>query len=171
MTIDPTGYSPDGQLPQAIPLQCTDCGTDRHLSIRSIESLRPYSETLVAVSYTCTACGQFLAHAADVAHVAVILNRRGRRTPDVRFHSPITTDETTENVLAVYLSTRVLRCSCGFQMSCPNRRSGCHLPMSFVAIPAHRLPISPQKFRAPPRHDWTCLSELYCNPRLAARLR
>ncbi|MDQ0823290.1 hypothetical protein QFZ79_001032 [Arthrobacter sp. V4I6] len=141
MTIDPNGYTPDGQLPRAIPLQCTDCGTDRHLSIRSIESLRPYSETLVAVSYTCTACGQFLAHAADVAHVAVILNRRGRRTPDVlvfgghyihcgrpmqkagsemhRFYSPIATDQASEDVLAVYLSTRVLRCSCGFQMELP----------------------------------------------------
>jgi hypothetical protein len=141
MTIDPDGYSPDGQLPRAIPLQCTDCGTDRHLSIRSIESLRPYSETLVSVSYTCAACGQFLTHAADVAQIAVILNRRGRRTPDVlafdghyihcgqpmqkagtgtqRFHSSITTGQASEDVLAVYLSTRVLRCSCGFQMELP----------------------------------------------------
>jgi hypothetical protein len=143
MTIDPNGYLPDGQLPRALPLQCTDCGTDHHLSIRSIESLRPYSEILVAVSYICTACGQFLAHAADVAQVAVILNRRGR-TPDVlvfgghyihcgqpmqkagsglqRLHSPITTDQATEDeddALAVYLSTRVLRCSCGFQIELP----------------------------------------------------
>lgn len=138
MTIDSNGYAPDGQLPRALPLQCTDCGTDDHLSIRSIESLRPYSETLVAVSYTCTACGQFLAHAADVAQVAVILNRR--RTPDVlifgghyihcgqpmqkagsglqRLYSPITTD-TQDDALAVYLSTRVLRCSCGFQIELP----------------------------------------------------
>jgi hypothetical protein len=142
MTIDPSGYTSDGQQPRAIPLPCTDCGTDRHLSIRSIESLRPYSETLVAVSYTCTSCGQSLAHAAGVAQVAVILNRRGRRTPDVlvfgghyihcgqpmqkagtgteRFHSPITTGQAaSEDVLAVYLSTRVLRCSCGFQMELP----------------------------------------------------
>ena len=47
------------------------------------ESLRPYSDTLVAASYTCAACGQFLTHAADVAQVAVILTRRGR-TRDVR---------------------------------------------------------------------------------------
>ena len=140
MTIDPNGCTPGSQLPRALPMQCTDCGTDVHLSLRSIESLRPYSETLVAVSYSCTACGQFLCHAADVAQVAVILSRGGR-TPDVlifgrqyihcgqpmqkagfglqRLHAPITTDPDAEDALAVYLSTRVLRCACGFQMELP----------------------------------------------------
>jgi hypothetical protein len=141
MTIDPNGYQPDGRLPRAVPLQCTDCGSDRHLSISSIESLRPAAETLVAVSYTCTACGQFHSHAADVAQVAVILNNSKARTPDVlvfgghyihcgrpmqkagaglqRIHLPVTTDQPADDSLAVYLSTRVLRCACGFQIELP----------------------------------------------------
>ena len=111
-----------------------------HLSIRSIEALRPASETLVEVAYTCTTCGLFYAHPADVTQVAVILNRPGR-TPGVLvfsghyihcgqpiekagaelrgLHAPVTTDHTTGDPLGVYLSTRVLRCACGFQMELP----------------------------------------------------
>jgi hypothetical protein len=107
------------------------------VSIRSIEALRPASETLVEVAYTCTTCGLFYAHPADVTQVAVILNRPGR-TPGVLvfgghyihcsepmekagaelrgLHTPVTTDQTT---LGVYLSTRVLRSACGFQMELP----------------------------------------------------
>lgn len=141
MTIDPKGYTPDGRLPRGVPLHCTDCGSDRHLSISSIESLGPTSETEVMVSYTCTACGQFHSHAADVAQVAVVLNNRRGRTADVlvfgrhyihcgrpmekagsglqRIHFPVTTDQHTDGGLAVYLSTRVLRCPCGFQIELP----------------------------------------------------
>jgi hypothetical protein len=126
--------------PQASPLRCNECGTDRDLAIRSIEALRPASETLVEVAYTCTTCGLFYAHPADVTQVAVILNRPGR-TPGVLvfgghyihcgqpmekagaelrgLHTPVTTDQTTGDPLGVYLSTRVLRCACGFQIELP----------------------------------------------------
>jgi hypothetical protein len=141
MTIDPNGHAPDGRLPQASPLQCTDCGSDSHLSISSIESLVPASESLVTVSYTCTVCGQFHSHAADVSQVAVVLNNCQGRTADVlvfgghyvhcgrpmekagsglqRIRFPVSTDEPTDGTLAVYLSTRVLRCPCGFQIELP----------------------------------------------------
>ncbi|MDQ0850972.1 DNA-directed RNA polymerase subunit RPC12/RpoP [Arthrobacter sp. B3I9] len=141
MTIDPNGHTPDSRLPQASPLQCTDCRSDSHLSISSIESLGPASENLVTVSYTCTACGQFLSHTADVAQVAVILNKYQGRNTDVlvfgghyihcgrpmekagsglqRIHLPVKTDQPTDGALAVYLSTRVLRCPCGFQIELP----------------------------------------------------
>jgi hypothetical protein len=94
----------------------------------------------VEVSYTCTACGLYYTHGADIAQVALILNRPGR-TADVlmfgghyihcgqpmektsselrRLHSTVSTDGGTDETLEVYLATRVLRCSCGFQMELP----------------------------------------------------
>jgi hypothetical protein len=141
MSARSSGDSSGGlRQPQTSPLRCNECGTDRHLSIRSIEALRPASETLVEVAYTCTTCGLFYAHPADVTQVAMILNRPGR-TPGVLvfsghyihcgqpmekagaelrgLHAPVTTDQTTGDPLGVYLSTRVLRCACGFQMELP----------------------------------------------------
>jgi hypothetical protein len=140
MSINPNGPLPSGGLPQALPLRCSGCGTDSRLSIQSIEALCPASETLVEVTYTCTACGLFYAHRADVAQVAVILNRPGRSSDVLvfgghyihcgqpmqkvgselrRLHAPTTMDQNAADALDVYLSTRVLRCSCGFQMELP----------------------------------------------------
>jgi hypothetical protein len=34
-------------------------------------------------------------------------------------YSPVSTESATEGLLEVYLSTRVLRCDCGFQMEIP----------------------------------------------------
>ncbi|PTT68507.1 hypothetical protein [Arthrobacter sp. HMWF013] len=35
-------------------------------------------------------------------------------------YSPVTTEPAAQGVLEVYLSTRVLRCGCGFQMEIPS---------------------------------------------------
>jgi hypothetical protein len=76
-----------------------------------------------------------------------------------RFHSPITTGQASEDVLAVYLSTRVLRCSCGFQMELPEEevmRSGCVCICSWPFQRTHAelardLHPSSRKFRAASR--------------------
>ena len=36
-----------------------------------------------------------------------------------RLSAPLSTEDQTEDALGVYLSTRVLRCDCGFQMELP----------------------------------------------------
>ena len=106
------------------------------MSIRSIDALRPVSETLVELAYSCTACGLFYAHRADVAQVAVVRNRP-RRIPGVlvfgghyihcgqpmekagaelrRLQNPVTTDQATGRLPL----DPVLRCACGFQMELP----------------------------------------------------
>lgn len=140
MSINPNGPASGRGPSRALPLQCSACDTDRSLSIKSIETLFPASDTLVEVTYTCAACGSFYSHRADVAQVAVILKQAGRSSDILvfgghyihcgqpmqkigselrRLHSPTVTDQNADDALDVYLSTRVLRCPCGFQMELP----------------------------------------------------
>lgn len=140
MSVDSSGRTPGGGLPRALPLQCSGCATDTSLAIKSIETLYPASDTEVEVAYTCTACGHFYAHRADVAQVALILNRAGRPPGMLifgghyihcgqpmrktgselrRLPMPASADQDSVDALDVYLSTRVLRCCCGFQMELP----------------------------------------------------
>jgi hypothetical protein len=123
-------------------LHCLRCGTGRHLMIHSIDALSPPARGLVAVSYTCARCGEAPTQEASVPQVAAILNRPGpSAAADVlqfggqyihcgepmhaagaelrSVYSPVTTEIAAIGLLEVYLSTRVLRCDCGFQMEIP----------------------------------------------------
>lgn len=89
------------------------------------------------------ACEFSYSHAATVAQVACVLNRPDSRTSSgvLQFggtyihcgqpmhtagsekrsiYAPVTSEEGVEPVLDVYLSTRVLKCACGFQMEIPD---------------------------------------------------
>jgi DNA-directed RNA polymerase subunit RPC12/RpoP len=142
MSISSNAYVPGGaHFPGGgKPLRCRACRNDTHLVIRVIESHQGPADALVDVSYTCTACGRHHAHVADVTDVAFILNRPGN-VSDVlvfgghyihcgrpmeraghelrRLHAPVGTSRPDGEALDVYLSTRVIRCACGFQMELP----------------------------------------------------
>lgn len=122
-------------------LWCSQCQTDEHLIIESIDTLRPPRTGLLDVTYTCVECDFFYAHTASVGDVVVVLNRPGQRSGVLQFggnylhcgepmtmagshqrsvHATLSTELTGEGPLEVYLRTRVLRCSCGFQMEIPD---------------------------------------------------
>jgi hypothetical protein len=143
MTIS-NPYTSDGaRYPRNHRLWCTECHTDRFLVIESIESLHGGKRDLVSVSYSCAECDYFYAHPAGVPEIAAVLNRPGPRPSigvlqfgDEYIHcgepmhvasselrnaySSQRTDSESDGVLDVYLRTRVLRCSCGFQMEIPD---------------------------------------------------
>jgi len=96
---------------------------------------------LLDVAYTCVECDFFYAHTATVAGMAEVLNRPGQRSGVLQFggnylhcgepmtmtgsrqrsvHAALSTELTGEGPLEVYLRTRVLHCSCGFQMEIPD---------------------------------------------------
>lgn len=123
-------------------LHCTRCGTGEHILIHSLDPLPSPAQGLVVVSYSCEGCGGLHTQDASVSQVAAILNRPGpSAAADVlqfggqyihcgepmhaagselrSVYSPVTTDTPAASFLGVYLSTRVLRCDCGFQMELP----------------------------------------------------
>lgn len=133
-----TPGSPSGSQGQR--LWCTQCQTDEYLIIESIDTLRPPRTGLLDVTYTCVECDFFYAHTASVGSVAVVLNRPGQGCGVLQFggnylhcgepmmmagsrqrsvNAVLSTERTGEEPLDVYLRTRVLRCSCGFQMEIP----------------------------------------------------
>lgn len=122
-------------------LWCTQCETDEYLNIESIDTLRPPRTGLVAVTYTCIDCDYFYAHTASVEGLAKVLNRPGQRCGVLQIggnylhcgepmttagshqrsvYAALSTELIGERPLEVYLRTRVLRCSCGFQMEIPD---------------------------------------------------
>lgn len=143
MSIRSSARTPGGsQHPHGQVLRCDNCGTDRQLVIRSIQTVPGPSQDRVEVVYICTACELFHSRKANAADVEGLLNRPGRTTSDVlifgghyihcgqpmekagselrRLRAPVSTDRDTENALDVYFATRVLRCPCGFQMELPD---------------------------------------------------
>ncbi|AOT05764.1 hypothetical protein [Arthrobacter sp. U41] len=133
----------NSRQPYGQRLWCPRCRTDQHLAIDAIEQPSPPEQELVEVSYTCVGCDFLYAHAATVAQAAAILNRPGpARTPGIlqfggayihcgepmhtagsdehSIYAPMSTEQSSEPVLDVYLRTRVLKCSCGFQMEIPD---------------------------------------------------
>ena len=128
--------------PHGEALQCHACQTDRHLIIHSIDTLAPPAQGLVSVTYTCEGCGQPHSQQASVSQIADVLNRPGpsaaadvlqfggeyihcgqpmhtANTEMRNIYSPVTTEPAAAGLLDIYLSTRVLRCDCGFQMEIP----------------------------------------------------
>ncbi|SFU11412.1 hypothetical protein [Arthrobacter sp. ov118] len=142
MPLETPGFRPDdtGRPPGALPVMCGRCGTDAQLTIRSVSHPPDYPPDIVMVSHTCGRCGRFSEHTAWLADLAGVLARL-EQTGDVlilgghylhcgqpmekagsehrRLSAPLTTETATEDALDVYLSTRVLRCVCGFQMELP----------------------------------------------------
>jgi hypothetical protein len=142
MSLGFPGFRPDGagRQPRVQPVMCENCGTHRHLTIRSMTDLPDYPAGDVLVSYTCGRCRRFSEHPARVADVSMVLAST-EQTGDVlifgghymhcgqpmgkagselrRLSAPLSTEGTAEDGLDVYLSTRVLRCTCGFQIELP----------------------------------------------------
>ncbi|MEC5181927.1 hypothetical protein [Arthrobacter sp. CG_A4] len=142
-TISHTHRPSNARPPSVRRLWCTRCRTDQHLVIDAIEPPLAPEEGLVEVSYTCLGCDFLYAHPATVAQVAAILNKPGPgRTSGIlqfggtyihcgepmhtigsetrNIYAPLTTEQSAEPVLDVYLRTRVLKCACGFQMEIPD---------------------------------------------------
>ena len=122
------------------PVMCSRCGTDYHLTVRSVTDIRDCPPDVVMVAYTCSRCRLFSEHPAQVADLSAVLGRR-KQSGDVlifgghymhcgqpmakagselrRLSAPLSTEGAAEDNLDVYLATRVLRCVCGFQMELP----------------------------------------------------
>ncbi|MDQ0864701.1 hypothetical protein [Arthrobacter globiformis] len=122
------------------PVMCGNCGTDRNLIIRSVTDMPAQPPEVVLVSYTCSRCGTFDEHPAQAVDLNQVL-ARPEQAADVlilgsnymhcrqpmeqagselrKLSVPVSTEEGAKDALGVYLSTRVLRCDCGFQMELP----------------------------------------------------
>ncbi|WP_309107541.1 hypothetical protein [Arthrobacter sp.] len=142
MSLGSPGFRNDGagQPPRVLPVMCFNCGTDRRLSISAVIHFPDHPADVVMVSYTCSRCGRFDEHLAGVADVSLVLANTDQ-TGEVlifgghymhcgqpmekagsdlrRLSAPLSTEGAAEDALDVYLSTRVLRCACGFQMELP----------------------------------------------------
>ena len=142
-TISNPHTSGGARYPHNHRLWCTQCHTDRFLVIESIEAMGGGEPHLVSVAYTCAECEFFYEHPAGVPEIASVLHRPGPRpsigvlqfggeyihcgepmhvaSSELRnAYSSMGTPSETDPVLDVYLRTRVLRCSCGFQMEIPD---------------------------------------------------
>lgn len=125
--------------PSGDRLWCSECRTDEHLIVESIEALRPPQEGLVDVSYACVECDYFYAHPASVQDVAAVLNRHGQVMGVLQFGgeyfhcgAPMMSSSSGTSSISghelsrrrtihdVHLPMRALRCGCGFQMEVPD---------------------------------------------------
>jgi hypothetical protein len=142
MSIDPhgPGNHASRERGKTSPLVCNGCGTDANLTLHTIVAVRPPSDAVVEVGYACTACNLHFLHRAGVEAVAAVLNR-APYTEDVlvfgghyihcgqpmqtlgsqisRLQAAAYTDGVREDAVDVNLETRVLRCTCGFQIELP----------------------------------------------------
>lgn len=125
--------------PGTAPLWCAGCGTNKHLIIESIQARAPRISQQLAVFYTCTSCGFSYSHAATVQQAGAILNRRGIQDGLLEFGSyyfhcgePLRDVNTAlrsaphmgmprsrSSPPEVRLHTKILRCSCGFELEIP----------------------------------------------------
>jgi len=140
MSIDPHAPSnhPPRERGETSPLACAGCGTDRSLTLHSITALSPPSEAMVEVGYACTACDLHYLHRADVVAVAAVLNRAPCLEDVLVFGGhyihcgqpmqtlgsqvsrvPAAAYTDRADAVDVNLETRVLRCTCGFQIEVP----------------------------------------------------
>jgi hypothetical protein len=125
---------------RALPVMCGNCGTDRHVTIRSVTDMSGETAEVVLVSYTCGRCGTFSEHPAQVADLSMILARPSKAGDVLIFGNhymhcgqpmkkagselhklsvPLSTEAAAEDSPGVYLSTRILKCDCGFQIEVP----------------------------------------------------
>ncbi|MFF2318354.1 hypothetical protein ACFVTE_19070 [Arthrobacter sp. NPDC058097] len=129
------GHQPRGQRPW-----CITCGTDQHLLAESITVLDASSGSM-AVAFSCTSCCGSSALATNAEFLAPVLARYLGPDEDV-FHlgsvyihcrepmtpagparrlleRPVCTEPGPADFLGAYLQTRVLHCTCGFQLEPP----------------------------------------------------
>jgi predicted RNA-binding Zn-ribbon protein involved in translation (DUF1610 family) len=140
-TVSESAVPHEPHQPGAAPLWCARCGTDRHLIIESIQARSPRSSQQLAVFYTCTSCGFSYSHAATVQQAGAILNRRGIQDGLLEFGShyfhcseplrevktalrsfrapPTGVPRSRSSPPEARLHTKVLRCSCGFELEIP----------------------------------------------------
>ncbi len=122
-------------------LWCKVCHTDAHLMIETIEPHTSRAPDLVEVAYSCAKCDFFYTHPATIEHVSRVLDRPGASfnllqfgddyihcgEPMVtvgeelwRISNPVHTKSgQRDKSFDVYLQTKILRCSCGFQLKLP----------------------------------------------------
>lgn len=138
-TISNAKLPGEAHRPPGDRLWCSECRTDEHLIVESIEALHPPRDGMVDVSYTCVECDYFYGHPATVHDVAAVLNRHGQMVGVLQFGgeyfhcgapmmsvssgtSSISGEELSarHTIHDVHLPTRLLRCGCGFQMEVPD---------------------------------------------------
>lgn len=138
MTVNYSLYPCDDcKEPADASLTCTNCKTDEHLMVESIQPHVPRAQGRVAMEYSCTGCGAFFAHGASVQSVAKVLAKQPGRAGVLHFGryyihcgEPMERGEIRLSTLklpegdaaeapAVTVPSVVLRCQCGFQMSMP----------------------------------------------------
>lgn len=141
MSFDPGAASirPHTDRPGSTLLLCGHCGSDTELRLQSIKALDPPSDDFVEAGYVCTACDLHYLRRADVAAVGAVLSRapgeedvlifdgeyvhcgRPMHTLDSEAGclNAVYTDRDPQNANDVCLTTRILRCSCGFQIQLP----------------------------------------------------
>jgi hypothetical protein len=135
-------FRPDGPgRPYRVrPVRCGNCGTDRHLIIRSVTEFPDPPDGVVMTSYTCGRCGGYGEHPTRIADLSNVLANPAQISDVLIFGSyymhcrqpmekagselrrlsvPRPTEGEAEDPLELYFSTRVLRCVCGFQMELP----------------------------------------------------
>ena len=136
--------TPSGEMsvPQGARMWCSTCGSDEHLVLHSIESVRAHTVgLLVAVSYSCADCGSVLSHFTPFREVAAKLNTKANLEglilfgdsylhcgePMTRIPIEVRRSVTAKPVpgedlvlLDVRLGTKVLQClGCGFRLELP----------------------------------------------------
>ncbi len=138
-TISNAKLPGEAHRPPGDRLWCSECRTDEHLIVDSIEALHPPQDGLVDVSYTCIECDYFYGHPASIHDVAAVLNRHGQMMGVLQFGgeyfhcgTPMTSVSSGTSSIPgeelslrhtihdVHLPTRLLRCGCGFQMEVPD---------------------------------------------------
>ncbi len=120
---------------------CTVCDTDSYIFVETVVEAEPNQSEIVEVSYTCSECDTFYAHAVRLAELVPEIQAEflstsaaglwfscthcgepmtlGRPTERI-IEAPRTTDGPgSPSLLEVYLQTQVLHCRCGFQMEVP----------------------------------------------------
>jgi hypothetical protein len=139
----PHAGQPSVAIPPGMPLRCAMCRSDQHLVLHSIDPLPAgRGEPLVHVVYACTACGSLHAHAASFRDVAALLNEADTVPGMLKFGNfylhcgkpmattgavrrtmtaPLSSSGTGETCLPdVLLTTKTLRCICGFSIELPD---------------------------------------------------
>ncbi|GAA3272214.1 hypothetical protein [Paenarthrobacter aurescens] len=120
---------------------CSVCNTDSYIFVETVVEAAPNQSEIVEVSYTCSECDTFYAHAVRLDALVPAIQSEflstsaaglwfscthcgdpmtlGRPTERI-IEAPRTTDDPeSPSLLEVYLQTQVLHCRCGFQMEVP----------------------------------------------------
>lgn len=141
MSADPGSRVPQGRHHRSSRRPwCPACRSDAHLIIESIQSLTPPVPGLVGIEYSCAACKSCFAHPATVQQIAKVLNdaehhggmlRFGNHyihcgepmavtgVESVRWEAEVSDPPGSAPLATIALSTRILRCRCGFRLDVP----------------------------------------------------